>query len=230
MRASEMLDDTFPHGTVEGFMQGCTGSMCPGAVPCRVVHRRYHGDYRFRMLIESGLSPAEAVARENEEAAEAARVRAVELQARRAAKSGKVAPVEVPVPDFSPVVAPLPLPKRATVQDVADALESLVGALRAFTVTVVEALAEREAAAQSAEPEPERAAEPVAERAAAPSRVSRRMTDADVAEIRALHAQGLSDNLISKAIGRNQSSVSQRLRLMGLPPHGVKGRPGVSPR
>lgn len=217
-----MLDDSFPHGSIDGFHRGCTGSMCPAAVPCRDVHRRYHGDFRFRQLLDSGLTPAEAVARENEEAAEAARARAVEFRARRMGKA-EPAPVEPtpsesepePEPEPVEVAVPAPAPKwsirrvwMAYAPDgkVYGPFESQPAALE-----FVESLLPR----PKSKPEP---------------KYRGRMTEDEWATIRRLHAEGLSDNKIAHAIGRGQASVSSWMRGAGLPSNGVKGAKGVRSR
>lgn len=80
MSVFDLLADGFPHGTVEGFNQGCRGSQCPAVIQCRVVQLRYAGDYGFRKRLDAGMSVDEIVAAERVDAAVAVeRVRAVRV-------------------------------------------------------------------------------------------------------------------------------------------------------
>ena len=54
MSADIITDTTYPHGTAEGFTNGCRGSHCPATVACRDVHTRYNGDWAYRQLINQG--------------------------------------------------------------------------------------------------------------------------------------------------------------------------------
>ncbi|MFJ6429691.1 hypothetical protein [Microbacterium maritypicum] len=81
MTADIITDTTYPHGTAEGFMNGCRGSHCPAPMACRDVHTRYNGDFAFRRQINAGATPVEIVAAEEEQAREAARA---ELAAKKA--------------------------------------------------------------------------------------------------------------------------------------------------
>lgn len=59
MTADILTDPTHPHGTPEGFANGCRGSHCPAPMACRDVHARYQGDYGFRKKLDAGMTPAE---------------------------------------------------------------------------------------------------------------------------------------------------------------------------
>lgn len=67
MNADIIHDPTYPHGTAEGFTQGCHGSHCPAPIACRDVHTRFNGDYAFRRQINAGMTPAEIIATETPE-------------------------------------------------------------------------------------------------------------------------------------------------------------------
>lgn len=56
MRAFDLLDDSFPHGTVAGYFAGCKGRMCPAAITCSSVHMRYSGDLTFRRRLDGGMT------------------------------------------------------------------------------------------------------------------------------------------------------------------------------
>lgn len=74
MSAFDMLDDSFPHGTVEGYNRGCKGSQCPAPMACRDVRTRYHADWGFRKAVDAGATAAELL--EQERSAAVARVEA----------------------------------------------------------------------------------------------------------------------------------------------------------
>ncbi len=83
-----LLDDTFPHGTIDGYDRGCKGGHCPAAIPCRDVKRRYGSDLDFRRLLDAGYS-LEAIREHDQEAA------AQDVEAERRRRRG--------LPDTSPV-------------------------------------------------------------------------------------------------------------------------------
>lgn len=64
MSAADLLDDGFPHGTLDGYREGCRGSHCAAPIACRDVYRRYSGDAEFRRLIDSGNTLNVKIARE----------------------------------------------------------------------------------------------------------------------------------------------------------------------
>lgn len=72
MNADIITNTTYPHGTIEGFQDGCNTAHCPAEVSCRTVHTRYAGDWTFRRHINAGMTPAEIVAIEQKQAQEAA--------------------------------------------------------------------------------------------------------------------------------------------------------------
>lgn len=67
MSAFDQLDDSFPHGSVDGHRAGCRGRICPAPVSCADVYRRYCGDYSFRRRIDAGVTAAEIFESEREE-------------------------------------------------------------------------------------------------------------------------------------------------------------------
>lgn len=78
----------YPHGTADGFRDGCNTNHCPSEVSCRTVHTRYNGDWAFRRQIHAGMTPLEIVTIEYahaQEAAEAERARR-STETREAAK------------------------------------------------------------------------------------------------------------------------------------------------
>ena len=70
MSTLDLLDDSFPHGTPDGYRQGCRSAACPAVIPCRTVHSRYSGDYSFARLIDAGVPLAEILERDAAERAD----------------------------------------------------------------------------------------------------------------------------------------------------------------
>lgn len=81
--ASTMLDDSFPHGTLEGHDRGCRGSQCPARISCAKFRLRYVSDYGFRKRVDSGWTLEQIIAAEYAaETAERERERAAARAAR----------------------------------------------------------------------------------------------------------------------------------------------------
>lgn len=61
--AADRLEDSFPHGTVDGYRQGCHGAICPAGadhgLSCRRAKQLAAGDYRYQKLTKRGLTPAD---------------------------------------------------------------------------------------------------------------------------------------------------------------------------
>lgn len=64
MSTLDLLTDTFPHGTPDGYRLGCRTAACPAVLPCRTVHSRYCGDFTFAKLVDGGVPLAEILERE----------------------------------------------------------------------------------------------------------------------------------------------------------------------
>lgn len=64
MSGADLLEDGFPHGTVDGFLAGCRGGSCPveHGMTCRRAKQLAAGDYRYARLAAQGLTPAEIAA------------------------------------------------------------------------------------------------------------------------------------------------------------------------
>jgi hypothetical protein len=54
--AFDLLDDSFPHGTVDGYRQGCKTNHCPAPVSCTLVDRWARSDIRFHRLVTEGAT------------------------------------------------------------------------------------------------------------------------------------------------------------------------------
>lgn len=107
--AADRLEDGFPHGTREGYDQGCRGSHCPavddGFLSCAQARTRYQSDYAYRKRTDAGLSPAQLAEVDEREAAEQ-RARLA------AARANRVASAPEPEPD-APVDEPVEAPAIA---------------------------------------------------------------------------------------------------------------------
>lgn len=60
---ADLFEDGYPHGTVEGFNDGCRGGACPGTLEyglsCKRAHELAAGDFRYSRLAAAGKTPAE---------------------------------------------------------------------------------------------------------------------------------------------------------------------------
>ena len=88
MSALDMLEDGFPHGTVDGYTRGCRTNHCPAPITCSVVRTRYVSDWAFRKRVDAGWT-AEQITEQDAVEAEAARVvaRAVARREREKARA-----------------------------------------------------------------------------------------------------------------------------------------------
>lgn len=64
MSTLDLLDDSFPHGTPDGYRRGCRTAACPALIPCRTIHTRYVGDFSFAKLIDAGTPLSEILERD----------------------------------------------------------------------------------------------------------------------------------------------------------------------
>lgn len=63
MSAADRLEDGFPHGTPDGYRQGCKGSHCPeadeGRLSCMQAYTRYQSDFGYRRRVDEGMTPVQ---------------------------------------------------------------------------------------------------------------------------------------------------------------------------
>lgn len=63
MGALDRLEDGFPHGTPDGYRQGCKGSHCPegdaGRLSCMQAYTRYQSDFGYRRRVDEGMTPVQ---------------------------------------------------------------------------------------------------------------------------------------------------------------------------
>lgn len=60
MSGLDLFVDGFPHGTPEGYDQGCQGGTCPAGVEyglsCKIAKAKSRGDYQYQKLAKAGTS------------------------------------------------------------------------------------------------------------------------------------------------------------------------------
>jgi hypothetical protein len=63
MSSADLLEDGFPHGTPEGYEQGCRGSACPAGaeygLSCKTARLKSRSDYQYQRLAKTGATPAQ---------------------------------------------------------------------------------------------------------------------------------------------------------------------------
>ena len=61
MNGLDMIEDTFPHGTIEGHRLGCKSGACPskaaGGDSCAQAMIRYRGDWEYKKAVDAGEVP-----------------------------------------------------------------------------------------------------------------------------------------------------------------------------
>lgn len=108
MSAADRLEDGFPHGTREGYDQGCRGSRCPatedGWLSCAQARTRYQSDYAYRKRVDAGMTPAQLAEFDEREAAEQ-RAQLAAARARRDGVASAPAPESVEPREVVPAVS-----------------------------------------------------------------------------------------------------------------------------
>jgi hypothetical protein len=211
MSSADLLEDGFPHGTRQGFENGCRGGACPAGIEhglsCRRANMLAAGDYRYQKLSRAGATPA-AIADElglNPEIASPA-------PKKRASPAREHQTEDVP----PTVPHPAPIESAPEERDPAPAPTSAKWAVRHAWVafapdgTMHGPFNDHGSAmtfvGEQLQPKP-----------AAESKKRRPMTDTDVAELRRLHAEGVTDGMIARHLGRAQPLISSWRRKLGLP-------------
>lgn len=207
MKALDMLDDSFPHGTVEGFNLGCKGGHCPAPMSCRDVRTRYHADWGFRKAVDGGMTAAELLEREQADAAAAIEsdraAREAEREAQRAeakaAREARRSPrapraPRTPRPSIRPDVL------RLHAEGLTDAEISRQLSVSRPWVSKIRADAGLEKVFRPGKPRPER----------------RRDRTPEVAE---MYELGMRDDAIAAELGLNINYVGTLRRSLGLPTH-----------
>jgi len=97
MSGLDLVTDGFPHGTPEGYQQGCKGGgACAGketGMTCTQANTLYQSDYEYRKLVDAGSTPGQI---RSHYAEKLIREKAVRDAARAAEKPQKVKKVRKP--------------------------------------------------------------------------------------------------------------------------------------
>jgi hypothetical protein len=91
MTAADMLEDTFPHGTVRGYDQGCRTNHCPAPITCTVFRTRYVSDWGFRKRVDAGWTAEEIADWDAREAAKAVEAERAAREAEKVAQRAEAA-------------------------------------------------------------------------------------------------------------------------------------------
>jgi hypothetical protein len=198
--AADMVEDSFPHGTPDGYRQGCRGRACPAGadhgLSCSRAVALSAGDYRYQKLARTGMTPGEIAD-------------ALGLHPEIAAtglEAAKPLPREL-APERVPVAAKpeAPRPAKWSVRQTWVAFSPEGDMCGPFDgqPQAMEFVADK---LRPATPKPK-----------APRRP---MSTEELGKLRELHAKGLSDTAIAKKLGRVQPVVSSWRRRLGLASNG----------
>lgn len=239
MTADILFSTSFPHGTVDGYRNGCRAGRCPAAITCRDVNRRYAGDYAFARMIDDGMTVAQIVAAE-QAAAEAAR------QAERARKPKRVArPFRLdrtPHTDLQRAVHELHSQGLTDTEIAAklgktrDHVSKVRQWLKLPTIrrkTITEWVAELHSQGKT-DPEIARALNRTREHVASMRRrlglplIPSPRSPIDTADIVRLHGEGLTDTQIAEQLGVERVVIQKRRNNLRLPINKAPAKTGAS--
>lgn len=208
MSAADRLDDSFPHGTRVGWDRGCKGR-CPAGdehgLSCRKASMLAAGDYQYQKLFRRGLTPAEIAD-------------ALGLVPDTTAPQPKRAPAASTLPDPEPVpvaVEKAPEVEQPSPVDPPAAPKAKWAVRRSWVAFAPDGTMhgpfDDHGAAIAYVGEQLRPVEKS-------TPVRRQATDEELAEVRRLNAEGVSDSQIARRLGRTQAVVSSCRRRMGIAP------------
>lgn len=199
MSAADRLEDGYPHGTVQGYRDGCRG-VCPAGtehgLSCRKAATLSAGDYQYQKLVRRGATPAE-------------------IADALGLNPDTTAPT--PKPGRAPAATPKPAqPLAERAHDTAPQEDAGTPAIETEAPTAPsEPAAEVEAMGHPTTPTQQESTMP-----------SKPAPDHPYYPVfLRLHGEGLSDSAIAKQIGVAQSTVSRWRREAQLPTNGRKFGP-----
>lgn len=200
-RAVDLLEDGFPHGTVEGFAGGCrSAGACPAGhdhgLSCRRAQILSAGNYQYQQLVRAGEEPAIIA-------------QMLRFAREEPAKPSAQKPVEpkrsdVAVPSPPPAPAPAAPKRKWAVRHAWVAFDPDGKMHGPFDgqPAAIEFVGKRLPRSASETP---------------PAKKTRRpWTDAETAQLREFNRLGVSDREISRRLDRSQTLVSYHRRLLGL--------------
>jgi len=189
---ADLLEDGFPHGTIEGYAGGCRGASCPAPISCRDFHRRYCGDFAFRRAVNAGFTAQDVLDRD--------RQRVVDTPAHASYRQARPKPrtrsLDAPPPDqeapalIGPSSSGLDGPSAASLAPGCIEGPDASGELAAFRVPTELAVSRPQSTRSRIDHQP---------------------------ELRRLHSQGKTDSEIAAAIGLPRSRVGNIRRALNLP-------------
>lgn len=189
MSSADLLEDSFPHGSVDGYRDGCRGALCPAVISCRDVHRRYCGDFSFKKAIDAGATLEEILQRDRE--------------ARSQARSRSLAP------SGAPQEKPAPAPRTASpTRQRTPGTQPSSGPART---------SQKRVARPTPTPPRKRLTPPTRRAVRTPSAPVVRTEPAWVAQLKELHAASRTDREIAEAMGIDRPAAARRRRSLGLP-------------
>jgi hypothetical protein len=195
--AADMVEDSFPHGTKDGYDAGCRGRACPAGaeigLSCSRAVALSAGDYRYQKLVRAGKTPGEVA----------------DALGLHPEISGGTRDVAKPLPRE---LTPEPVPAAAAPQP---AKWSVRHAWVAFAPD-----GSMHGPFDGHPDAMEFVADQVRPVAPKPKTAKRPMSTEELAKIRELHAEGLTDTAIGRKLGRAQPVVSSWRRRLGLAPNG----------
>lgn len=63
MSSSDLFIEGYPHGTPQGYDDGCRGAVCPAGIEyglsCKIAKQKSRGDYQYQQLVKKGATLAE---------------------------------------------------------------------------------------------------------------------------------------------------------------------------
>lgn len=227
MSAVDQLDDTFPHGTLEGYQRGCKGSQCAGLISCRDVYRRYAGDFAFKRAIDAG-TPLEEIVRQDQERLDGIRQRDRAAARQQAQESSPTPPAPAPAkapaakkarrPAAAPHRAPAARPARKPRPAAATRIDHTAAVLTAHDEQLTdEAIAARLSIPISAVERIRRGAGRPPHRAPRPH-----VEPSWAAAVRQLHEDGATDPQIANALGVDVQAAGRYRRRLKLPVNRVR--------
>jgi hypothetical protein len=190
----DILDDRFPHGTVKGYDRGCRTNHCPAPIACHVFRTRYVGDFAFRRLVDAGWTAGQIAEKETAEAEEARR-------AERQSRARRIVEVSHDYQRWTQIEKDELRRLHRDGHSLRDIAKMMGRSFQSVRHAAVKLELGRRTVTQKN------------------GIVRRPWSDADLKQLRALHAEGLHDGQIGDRMGRSLQSVWDKRKQLRLPAH-----------
>lgn len=191
MSALDILEDGFPHGTMDGYRLGCKTAHCPAPISCSQVRTRYASDWEFRKRVDAGWTLEQLA---QADAAEAAAARPVKRAVARPVRAPRKAKAAKPKPAPKP-----PREKRISHGTYAGYAAGCRTDCPSTPTCHAQARAYWRSSAEDA-----RRRDGVT--------AGRKFTAADVAKVHELSAEGLTSREVADQLGMSSSYVRRLVR------------------